>query len=328
MTVLGEKVLFFGDFGIDDIFALIYSSYSKQIDVVGIVADYGNVSKEKAVANARFLQQLFDITDIPIFGGASKSLTGSEPEYYPTIHGEGGLGPFEILEEMGSNFENFHEIVPLINKYGDELTIVSVGRLTSLATAFIFFSNVMKKINKIYIMGGAFHYPGNVTPVAEANIYGDPYAANIVFTNSPVKINVFPLNVTHQAIVTPPIIEYVHSVIKQVDHQMAEITMQMYTYYYQAYKEMMPTIAGTPLHDLLVIWALEKPGDVRFKEVPVKIITNKGESFGQTIGDFRERRIKADYPIHKVAVDFNYARYINSFVETFISEANHKQSFL
>jgi inosine-uridine nucleoside N-ribohydrolase len=35
--------------------------------------------------------------------------------------------------------------------------------------------------NRVVVLGGAFRCSGNVNPAAEANIYGDPDAANVVF---------------------------------------------------------------------------------------------------------------------------------------------------
>ena len=50
-------------------------------------------------------------------------------------------------------------------------------------------------------MGGAFDTNGNVTPAAEANIHGDPEAADLVFTaNWPVVV--VPLDVTMQTVMT------------------------------------------------------------------------------------------------------------------------------
>lgn len=47
---------------------------------------------------------------------------------------------------------------------------------------------------------------GNVNPAAEANIYGDPDAANIVFSRIP-DCNILGLDVTHQCILTTQEIE-------------------------------------------------------------------------------------------------------------------------
>lgn len=44
---MGKKVLLFGDVGIDDTIALLYGYFNEQIDIVGAVADYGNISREK-----------------------------------------------------------------------------------------------------------------------------------------------------------------------------------------------------------------------------------------------------------------------------------------
>lgn len=36
--------------------------------------------------------------------------------------------------------------------------------------------------SRIVVLGGAFFCNGNVNPAAEANIFGDPDAANVVFS--------------------------------------------------------------------------------------------------------------------------------------------------
>ncbi len=112
-------------------------------------------------------------------------LTGEVPVFYADIHGIEGLGPIiPNLENSNNMFENFDDFKELIENYENDITIVNVGRLSSLATAFILYPGLMSKVSDFYIMGGAFNVPGNVTPVAEANFYGDPYAANVVFANA------------------------------------------------------------------------------------------------------------------------------------------------
>ncbi|SME55610.1 Inosine-uridine preferring nucleoside hydrolase [Bacillus cereus] len=46
-----KKVLLFTDLGIDDAFAILYTFFRNDIQLVGIVADYGNVSRENAIKN-------------------------------------------------------------------------------------------------------------------------------------------------------------------------------------------------------------------------------------------------------------------------------------
>lgn len=53
--------------------------------------------------------------------------------------------------------ENFFEVIPLIEQYKDELVIVSLGRLTSLAILFILCKNLMQQIQFYYVMGGSFY---------------------------------------------------------------------------------------------------------------------------------------------------------------------------
>ena len=53
-----KKVLLFTDLGIDDVFAILYTFFRKDIQLVGIVADYGNVSRENAIKNINYLKYI------------------------------------------------------------------------------------------------------------------------------------------------------------------------------------------------------------------------------------------------------------------------------
>lgn len=59
---------------------------------------------------------------------------------------------------------------------------------------------------ELVVLGGAFYVNGNVNPAAEANIYGDPDAADYVFGKSD-KVRVVGLDVTHQCIITTAQVE-------------------------------------------------------------------------------------------------------------------------
>ena len=67
---MGKKVLLFGDVGIDDTVALLYGYFNEQIDIVGVVADYGNISREKTLRNIHYLIRLFNIPEVKVILGA------------------------------------------------------------------------------------------------------------------------------------------------------------------------------------------------------------------------------------------------------------------
>ena len=77
---------------------------------------------------------------------------------FTEVHGKQGLGPIIPNGNVtNGEMENFFEVIPLIEQYKDELIIVSLGRLTSLAILFILCKQLMKQIKSYYVMGGAFY---------------------------------------------------------------------------------------------------------------------------------------------------------------------------
>ncbi|MCM3410693.1 nucleoside hydrolase [Metabacillus litoralis] len=319
VLIIRKKVLFIGDFGIDDIVALLFAYYSKSIDIVGIVVDYGNISKKNATITARYIQEITQLTDIPIIGGADRPLTGEQPTYFPEIHGEYGLGPITPdLSEPIPEFENFYEILTVINQYPNEISIVNVGRLTSLATAIVLYPNFLSQVKEFFIMGGAFLFPGNATPIAEANFYSDHYAANLVISNVE-KVKIFPLNVTNYAIIPDNIINQLDQYFKRTGDSVGQLLKPIITYYSDWYKKRDPSISGGPMHDLLTLWAVTNSNQFQFVDKPVKINTEDGVARGQSIGDFRPYKELEKYPIHSIAIKFDYQFYIENVYSTFVN---------
>src|SRR5262249_49883932 len=72
-------------------------------------------------------------------------------------------------------------IVEAIMSRPGKLTLVPIGPLTNIAMALKLEPRIVQATNRVVLMGGTAFAPGNVSPVAEANIYNDPEAAAIVF---------------------------------------------------------------------------------------------------------------------------------------------------
>src|SRR6202165_2304750 len=61
------------------------------------------------------------------------------------------------------------------------LTVVCTGPFTNLALAVQQEPRIVDCVREVVVMGGTAQLPGNVTPVAEFNVYADPEAAAMVF---------------------------------------------------------------------------------------------------------------------------------------------------
>ncbi|WP_223700541.1 nucleoside hydrolase [Sutcliffiella deserti] len=316
--IVAQKILLFCDPGIDDSLAIIYALLNPSIQLVGIVTSYGNVNQEQATQNVAYLLDLANRNNIVLIGGAKGPLSGEYTPFYPEIHGEEGLGPIRPPEKIQGELLNFDTVFKIIEQYGDDLLIVDVGRMTSLAIAFnLAGADILNTVKGFYLMGGAFLVPGNVTPGAEANFYGDPMAAKIV-TASVDNGVVYPLNVTNKAIIPPNVID---KIIATNNNPFQPLMKAIFDYYFEAYKKLVPGIQGSPLHDVLTLFAITTPQAFKYVERKIFIGETDDALRGVSIADFRPK--PQEEPAENqvaIALELDYQLFLDDFIKVMTSK--------
>jgi purine nucleosidase len=170
------------DTGVDDALALVYLLASPDADVVGIASTGGNVAVDQVCENNLGLLELCRITGVPVSKGSDETLTG--PMRAPsTVHGSRGLGYAHLPPTDGrlTGYDSATAWVRAAHAFPGELIGVATAPLTNLALALRAEPALPTLLRRLVIMGGAYDYRGNTTPVAEWNISVDPEAAAEVF---------------------------------------------------------------------------------------------------------------------------------------------------
>lgn len=197
-----EKVIYDGDFGIDDAMALILVARSPHFDLIGVTSVFGNAYIDDTTRNALFLRDYLGFA-APVARGAAKPIYG-EASTPPVIHGANGLGGYDIppIRSHVDPRPAAQMIVDLVRANPHQVTIFATGRMTNLAIALAEAPGITKLVKRVIIMGGAFGYgyagprtEQSVWAVAEANILGDPVSADAVI-NAGWPVTLIPLDVT------------------------------------------------------------------------------------------------------------------------------------
>ncbi|KAG2582325.1 hypothetical protein PVAP13_6KG103300 [Panicum virgatum] len=164
-----EMLIIDTDPGVDDSVAIMAFQSPGAVQVLGLTTIFGNCTMERATRNALILCEKAGHPEIPAAEGSSEPLKGGKPHVADFVHGSDGLGNIELPD-------------PSIKKFPGEVSVLALGPLTNIALAIKRDPSFVKNVKRIVVLGGAFSAAGNVTPAAEANIYNDPDAADLVFT--------------------------------------------------------------------------------------------------------------------------------------------------
>ena len=177
------KVVIDTDPGTDDAIALMMALNSPDLEVLGLTTVGGNATLAHTTRNALRLLEYLGRPEVPVSRGAARPLRGRfEYAYY--FHGPGGLTVRLPLPKLRAGPLRAAEyIASVARSYPRELVLIALGPLTNVAKALKLEPRLRQWVREIVVMGGAVEVAGNVTPHAEFNTYGDPAAANVVFSS-------------------------------------------------------------------------------------------------------------------------------------------------
>ncbi|EKF24783.1 inosine-uridine preferring nucleoside hydrolase family protein [Mycolicibacterium hassiacum DSM 44199] len=203
------------DTGVDDAMALVYLLASADADLVGIASTAGNVDVHQVCRNNLGLMELCRV-DVPVSKGAEQPLRTPLRTAEDT-HGPQGLGyaTLPATDRQPTSHDSAEAWVRAAHAHPGELVAIAVGPLTNLALALRREPALPRLLRRLVIMGGAFDYRGNTTPVAEWNVSVDPEAASEVFNSwnkawegeAPKHLPiVLGLNITEDIAMTPALL--------------------------------------------------------------------------------------------------------------------------
>ncbi|XAR64663.1 Uridine nucleosidase [Bertholletia excelsa] len=275
-----EKVIIDTDPGIDDSMAILMAFQSPQLDILGLTTIFGNVSTEDATRNALLLCEIAGRPGLPVAEGSSGPLKGGKPRIADFVHGSDGFGniflsppKFNKIEKAASEF-----LVDTVTEHPGEISILALGPLTNLALAIKRDSSFVSKVKRVVILGGSFFALGNVNPAAEANIYGDPEAADVVFTSG-ADVIVIGINITTQV----KMADFDLDELRQSQGKHAQIISNMCKFY-RDWHVKSDGIHGIFLHDPVCFVALVRSDLFTYKKGVVRVET-QGICLGHTLMD-------------------------------------------
>jgi len=271
------------DPGADDVVALLLALASPdELNVLAITTVAGNVRLDKTSRNARLAREWAGREEVPVYAGAPKPLVRT-PIYAENVHGEEGLPGVAVHEpKVGLAQGNAVDylIETLSHAAPHSITLALLGPQTNLALALVQAPEITQGIKEVIVMGGAHFNGGNMTPVAEFNIFADPHAAQVVLASG-VKLIYVPLDVTHKILTSEQRLKRIAALNNQAGKLVGDILNE-----YVKADMVHYGLPGGPVHDASVIAYLLKPELFSGKQINVAVDSREGITFGQTLADW------------------------------------------
>ncbi|MFC5180299.1 nucleoside hydrolase [Actinomadura harenae] len=282
---MAPKILFDCDTGIDDAMMLLYLAAEVRAgsaELVGVGTVHGNVDSATGAANTLRVLELAGLDGVPVAVGAGRPMA-QDVHFAVDWHGSNGLADLDLPEPQGAPTGESApaQLVRLARAHPGELTIVATGPLTNLGAALLLDTELPSLVREVVVMGGAFDHPGNITTHAEANIWHDPEAADLVFAADwPVVL--VPLDATHPTAVEADWLAR----LAAHDAPVARFASQIMEWYADAYT---PTLKrrGAVVHDALAAMLALDPGLGEYVERAVRVELRGELTRGTTVWDAR-----------------------------------------
>src|SRR5713226_689263 len=272
------RVIIDTDPGVDDALALLLAMRSPELKIEAITAVAGNVPLDLTLPNALRMVEIAGRTEIPVAAGARAPLV-RRLVTAAYAHGENGLGGAVFPEPKTKPVAEPAAVLirQIIRKFPGEVTLLTIGPLTNIATALNMDPELAGMIRALVMMGGSLS-GGNITPAAEFNIYVDPEAARIVF-QSGIPITMVGLDVTRKTSLTEEHLRVLEAAQNPVSQAAAKIGRNAINHNRER-----GFLVGPNMHDSLAVAAFLDPTILKWQEYYVDVETTGELTAGETLG--------------------------------------------
>ncbi len=283
------RVIIDTDPGVDDALALLLAMRSPELKIEAITPVAGNVPLDLTLPNALRMTEIAGRADIPVAAGARAPLM-RRLVTATYAHGENGLGGAVFPEPtMKPVTTPAAEIIrQIVRKYPGEVTLITIGPLTNIATALNSDPELASMVRALVMMGGSLS-GGNITPAAEFNVYVDPEAARIVF-QSGIPVTMVGLDVTRRTSLTDEHVRTLEAAQNPVSQAAAKIGRNALNHNRER-----GYLVGPNMHDSLAVAGFLDPAILKLQDYYVDVETTgeltAGETLGYSpiVGDLRRR---------------------------------------
>jgi len=270
------KLIIDTDPGVDDAMAIFYAAAASEIELLGLTTIFGNVTVEMATRNALRLIEAAGL-DIPVAAGANTPL--ALPPFKPSfhVHGDEGFGDIPAVTPKGTAIDESAAdfLCRMAREHKGELVVCPIGPLTNIALAIQQDPEFITNVKRIVLMGGSYREGGNITPHAEANIYHDPHAAEVVFASG-ANVEMVGLDVTHRILCTAEDF----SEMAATAPKLGGMLQDMSHFYLEFYKSV-GLLDGCSLHDPAAVIACTHPDWFTAEKVAIEV-SCEGDTSGAT----------------------------------------------
>ena len=287
---MAKRVIIDTDPGVDDCAAILLALASPELQVDALTISYGNGSMPRCADNARKILAVAGRTDIPVFPGAEGPLIRPPTAGWAShIHGCDALGEVAgaspALEpvENGPVHRAAVEIAARALDAPGKITVLALGRMTNVALALRLAPEIGGALAGVVVMGGAVRVPGNVSPVATANIHEDPEAAAILY-DSGVPIIQVGLDVCDRCGFS----EEQFGRLGASSAPAVQLLVSVSAYTQAAYRRLGRLADGEAVryNDVPAVAAAVDPSLMTMQRLPVAVDTGSDLTRGQTVADW------------------------------------------
>src|ERR1700723_3088278 len=273
-----KKIILDTDPGTDDAMALMLALNSPELDLRAVTVVPGNVTARQGLENALPMVSLANRCDIPVPAGAQPPLFQKlvTAEFW---HGKNGLANIELPASKCKVDPRYGPdlIIQMVHAAPHEITLVPVGPLTNIALAVEKDPSIVPLVKEVILMGGSIT-GGNSTAAAEANIYNDPEAAQIVF-QAGWPLTMVGLDVGDKTLLSPKYLEQLgqtHGPVNDFIYQVAHYLIDLSAKY---------GFSGTPMYDPLAVGVAIDTTFVKAPPMHVDVETRGAFTRGETVAN-------------------------------------------